>query len=574
MPTFGEIESILALDIGSVNTRAIFFDLAGTTYRMLAAGSAPSTHLAPIRDALEGVTAAIHHLEEITGREILDANHSLIMPTSSSGSGVDHILVSSSAGMDVRIVTIGLLDEYSLASIDALAGSTYSRIIESFTINDPRKPEDRLNAFIESSPDLVLMSGGTNRGAGRAVLRLVEQLRLGLQACQAEKRPAVLYAGNEALKERITESLGSLTTVLTAPNVMPFAGMEDTGPAEESLTQVLNKVRSGQMAGFADLEKASGSLIIPTAGAEARIVRFQSLLQDPERTVLGINVGSAASHFISSTDGEIKTSVYRGLGVGQAAVETLNRVGLDAITRWLTLDINQSLVKDYLWQKSLYPAALPMDNETLEIEQALARAILIEMKRSYLGLPTASLPSCEPILVSGAVIAQAPAMQQSLLMVLDGLQPTGVTTILCDRYGVLSALGVSAPISPAIVVQVLETGVLTNLGTVISPIIKSRTGEVVMRIRLVEDDMPEKQFEIRKGEIVRLPLAVNKPAKLIIKPLKHMESFPGARKLKVVGGELGVIVDMRGRALHLASDPDVRRENSLQWEKSLKECLS
>ncbi|HEX7555988.1 MAG TPA: glutamate mutase L, partial [Leptolinea sp.] len=286
-------ESVIAVDIGSVNTRAILFDIAGNAYRMLAAGSSPSTHLAPIRDAQEGVSAAIHQLEEITGRNLLDANHHLITPASFVGSGVDYLALSSSAGADIRIVAIGLLEEFSLANIEKLAGGTYARVVERFTLSDKRKPEDRLNAFIQSEPGLVLMAGGTNRGAGRAVLRLVDQLRLGLQASQPEKRPPVIFAGNEALADRIKETLEKLTTVFIAPNVLPFASTEDTGAAEETLSQVVNKIRENQLAGFADLEKASGVPILPSASAEARIVRFQSLLQNPTRTVLSVNVGSA-----------------------------------------------------------------------------------------------------------------------------------------------------------------------------------------------------------------------------------------------------------------------------------------
>jgi hypothetical protein len=572
--TSGEIESVLAVDIGSVNTRAVLFDLVGITYRMLAAGSAPSTHLAPIRDAQEGVWEAVHQLEEITGRNLLDTNHRLVIPASTAGSGVDHLMLSSSAGADIRIAAIGLLDEFSLANIEKLAGGMYTRIVERFTLNDSRKPEERLNAFIQSNPDLVLMAGGTNRGATRAVLRLTDQLRLGLQACQPEKRPLVLYAGNEVLKERVKETLENLTTVFLAPNIFPFASANDTGPAEETLIQVLNTIRSNQMKGFGDLERISGLPVLPSSSSEARIIRFQSLQQDSTRTVIGVNVGSAASHFITACAGETRTVVHRGLGVGQAAQETLARVGIESILHWLSLDIPQSVVRDYLWQKSLFPAGLPMDAETLDIEQAAARAILSEMKRSYFGINNASLQGFEPLLAGGAVIAQAPSLQQSLLMVLDGLQPSGITTVLCDRFSLLSALGASTAVNPALVVQVLETGVLNNLGTVISPIIRARTGEIVMRIRLQEEDVPERTFEIRKGEIVRLPLGLNKTAKLLIKSLKHMESFPGARNLKVVGGELGVIIDTRGRPIHHPSDPGVRRENNLKWNKSLQECLA
>jgi hypothetical protein len=575
--TASEVESVLIVDIGSVNTRAVLFDIAGNSYRMLAAGCAPSTHLAPIKDAQEGVAAAIHQIEEVTNRNLLDTNHHLITPSSFVGSGVDRLALSSSAGADVRIITIGLLEELSLASVEKLAGGIYSRIVEKFTLDDDRKPEDRLNVFIQSEPDLVIIAGGSNRGAGRAVLRMVEQLRLAVQASQPEKRPSILYAGNEALAERVKETLEKFATVYIAPNIRPFAGEEDTGPAEETLSQVMNSIRSKNMIGFAQLEKVSGLPILPTASAEGRMVRFQSLQVDPNRTVLGVNVGAAASHLITSNNGQIDIRVFRGLGVGQAAAETYTRVGLETILRWLSLDLPQDFIRDYLWQKSLFPAGIPMDIETLALEQAAARAVLIEMKRTARNSQMHVGAEFEPILASGAVIAQAPFPQQTLLMLLDGIQPGGLTTVLTDRFGILASLGASAAISPALVVQVLESGALSNLGTVVSPLFHARDGEVVLKIKMVEENSAEREFEVHQGDIVRLPLAFGKTAKIQLKPQKKMLVSPDRTRpstgFKVVGGELGVIIDTRGRPIKLPADPVLRREKNARWVESLKEFI-
>lgn len=84
----------------------------------------------------------------------------------------------------------------------------------------------------------------------------------------------------------------------------------------------------------------------------------------------------------------------------------------------------------------------------------------------------------------------------------------------------------------------------------------------------------EREFEIVKGEIVRLPLAVNQSARLVIKPLKHMSSFSGSRTLKVIGGELGVVIDTRGRSIPLPNDDELRREILAKWTNSLQESMS
>jgi hypothetical protein len=572
-----EIESILAIDIGSVNTRAVLFDVVGNAYRMLAAGIAHSTHLAPIKDVREGVAEAIHQIEEITGRNLLDTEHQLIIPSSFAGSGVDRLAITSSAGPDIRVAIMGLLEEFSLATTEKLANSMYTRVVERFSLEDTRKPEDRLNDFIKSEPDLVLFAGGTNQGAARALIRLMEQLRLAIQACQPEKRPVLFYAGNEVLAERFKETLEKYSSVHTASNISPFPGVEDLAPAEDALSKIFNEIRSEKLNGFRELERSSGTPILPSVTAEGRMVRFQSMQVDEVKTVLGLNVGSASSHLLLGNNARLETRVFRGLGVGEAAAETLTRVGLDAVMRWLPMEITSDVVRDYLWQKSLFPSGLPMDVESLAIEQAAARMIISEMKRACRGALFHSGSVFEPILASGAVIAQAPTSQQTALMVLDGIQPGGAATILSDRFGVLSSLGGAAEIEPAMVVHVLESGALVNLATVISPVFRAREGEIVLRVKLQEEDGLESDFEISQGEIVRLPLSSGKTAKIKIKPQKQMESFPGIKRptsgFQVVGGELGVIIDTRGRPIRLPSDPGLRRDKQTGWYQSLQEVL-
>lgn len=573
-----EVESVLSVDIGSVNTRALLYDVAGNKYRILAAGNSTSTFQAPIRDAREGIAAAIHHIEEITGRSLLDADHNLITPSSFVGSGVDRIAVTTSAGDDIRVIIAGLLEEFSLSSVEKLVDGIYARVVERFSLNDERKPEDRLNAFIQAEANLVIFAGGTNHGAIRAVLRILDQLRLGLQVSQLEKRPVVLFTGNESLAEKVKEELEKFTTVFIAPNVRPFAESEDTGPAEETLSQVINKIRSDRLAGFKEIEKISGMPIIPSVTAEARILRFQSLQSTYDQTVLGVNIGSAASNISAANSGQMDTQVFRGLGIGKAAAETLNRVGIESILRWLPMDIHPSFVRDYLWQKSLFPATIPMDEETLSIEQAAARAIIIEMRRMFPNYSEYLESGFEPILLSGAVISQAPTSRQSLMIALDGIQPGGISTVFSDRLGVMASLGACAPINQALVVQVLESGALTSLATVVSPVFRARDGEMVLVIRLQEEGGPEREFEINQGEITRIPLPIGMNAVVKLKPQKKMVASPGLEKpnttFKAAGSELGIVIDTRGRPIRLPADPFIRREKNAHWIDSLQEGLS
>src|SRR5512142_3353397 len=106
-------DSLLAVDIGGANTRAVLFDVVEGEYRFIAASAAPSTAEAPIKDVSEGARNAITSLQTITGRVLLDGNRRLITPSQPDGTGVDEFVATISAGPALRTVVVGLLADAS-----------------------------------------------------------------------------------------------------------------------------------------------------------------------------------------------------------------------------------------------------------------------------------------------------------------------------------------------------------------------------------------------------------------------------------------------------------------------------
>ena len=116
-----DAESMLVIDVGSINTRALLFDVVDGRYRFLAAGLAATTAAAPYNDIGEGVTRAIDHLQTITGRTLVDGGENLIMPARVDGTGVDAFVATMSAGPPLNILAVGLLEDVSLESACRLA---------------------------------------------------------------------------------------------------------------------------------------------------------------------------------------------------------------------------------------------------------------------------------------------------------------------------------------------------------------------------------------------------------------------------------------------------------------------
>ncbi len=104
-----DADSLLAVDVGTVTTRAALFDVVEGYYRFIASGHAPTTAAAPFKDLSEGVHHAIENLQAITGRKFLGEDQRLIMPAD-EGRGVDTFAATFSAGPALKTVVVGLLE--------------------------------------------------------------------------------------------------------------------------------------------------------------------------------------------------------------------------------------------------------------------------------------------------------------------------------------------------------------------------------------------------------------------------------------------------------------------------------
>jgi hypothetical protein len=564
-----DAQSVLAVDIGSVNTRAHLFDVVDGQYHFIASGVVPSTLHSPYFDSREGVHQALQRLEEITGRTLLDSNTFIVLPSRADGAGVDQLVITISAGPDLKIVTAGLLTDVSLESAQRLASAAYGQVVDSIGLNDRRRPDLQIDAILRSKPDLMIVAGGTDRGATRSVMKNVDLAVMICKLLPQNQRPEVLFAGNQVLAKKVKESLEKLTSVHTAPNIRPTIDSEDLQPALDTLARVSGRVRMRQVGGFESLASLASTTPVQTSHAFGRVIRFLSKIYNT-RGVLGVDIGANATTLAAAASGKLALNVMRPLGMGAGAVQVLQQGRLEDVTQWLPMHVSEETVRDAIWQKSLFPASLPLTGETLAIDQAVARQIL----RLAAGQMAARWPGFssgfEPIIASGAIFSQATSAGQSLLMLLDGLQPVGITTFYLDQNQVTAGLGAASELNSLLPVQVIETGAYQNLGTVICPVSSTRYGTSILNVALDYGDGNITQTEIKQGTLTALQLNPGQTAQIEFKPLRsRVEIDPrrkdGPQRFKVTGGMCGVVIDARGRPLVLPPDAPRRREMIKKW---------
>jgi hypothetical protein len=565
-----DAESVLVLDVGSVNTRAILFDVVDDQYRYIASSRAASTANAPFFDISEGALQAILRLQEVTAR-FFTQDAQLVLPTRPDGVGIDQLVITYSAGPMLQTVVLGLLEDVSLESARRLATSAQTLVVDAIGLNDHRKPEMQIDAILKANPNLLIIAGGTERGATRSIAKMIELVGMALQVLPRDSRPEVVFAGNQAMVKHISETLGKFTTVHTAPNIRPSIEIENLKPAREVTAQVIRNIRTRQLGGLQSFASICAEEPALTSSAFGRMVHFLAGLNSPNKTVLGVDIGASYTTLASATPKSLHLSSLP-MGMGGGMLNALPQLSLPAVMRWLPIHIPPADVRDYLWQKTLYPDSIPASVETLAIEQAAAREILATALRQHQTSYPANTGADEPILASGAVISSlSPA--NSLLTILDGIQPWGVTTVILDPYGLASALGAVAAINALLPVQVLESSALLNLGTVISPVSSAKFGAPILKVKIEYEAGEPVSQEIRQGTITMLPVQPGQAARIHLQPLRSVvldptgkESF---RSFKVIGGACGTVIDARGRPLQLVNDDARRRDMLKKWVSSL-----
>ncbi len=581
------IESILAIDVGAVLTKAILVARIEGAYRFVGHGEAPSTVEPPWQDVIAGVDHALEHLAAVTRRSFLDEHGHLITPERPDGKGVDVCVITVSAAGPLKMVLVGLSPDVSVSSLQHAVASTYTQVADILTRRgagsvdgQPVKrltEEDRVRRIYRARPDIVCIVGGTDGGAEAPVMELVDSVALAASLLGEEHRPHVLFAGNASLRTQVTQLIGAEAELQVADNVRPNVDVESIGSTQAELEALYQALKAAALPGFDRLRAWTTLPVLPTSRAMAHVVQYFSL-EETRRGKLAVDVGGASTTVAAARAGQVQLHVRSDLGTSLSARNVLSLCGLDAVTRWLPFETTAGEIEAVVTEKELHPASVSQDSHELLIEQALVRETMrlalasarsswpVELSGPYSTL----LPYLEPIIGSGSALGQVPRPGQAALMMLDALEPIGVTTLVLDTCGLLPALGACALAQPLSTVQALGAGALVTLGTVVTPVGRARVGETILSLRMKYQNGGDLEVEVDAGSLEVLPLPTGQKATLELKPRRNVDvgGGPGrGGKREVRGGLVGLVIDARGRPLvaALPADAEKRRERVQRW---------
>jgi hypothetical protein len=575
-----KIESILAADCGSTMTKVILIDTIDGQYRFIARGEALSTIEPPQADVLLGVRHAIGQIEEATGRLLLDEQGQLITPEQASGNGVDAFVATTSAAAPLRLILAGLTREVSIESARHAISSTYALVEDTISLDDGaqkerRSAEARIRILQRHQPDAVFIVGGTDSGATAPVADIVEVIALACSIMDGATRPQIVFAGNKEARPLVAEILGGKSELRAVDNVRPALDVESIAAAREEMDALYRERKMAHIPGFGGLSAWSSVAILPATRAFGYLIQY--LARQYGLNVVGVDIGGATVSVAGVIDGHFTSVSRNDLGLSHNIARVSTETGLENILRWLPFDMEVTEGRNIIANKQLRPMTVPQTRRGLLLEQAIAREALrltlAEAQQRWLGRPSAPYSGLSPfldlIVGGGGVLAHAPHYGQAALILLDVLQPIGVSSLALNVNSMAAPLGVTATLEPLAAAQVMERDGFLSLGTVVAPVGTGREGEVALKLKITYEDGRALEMEVPYGSLEVLPLATGHKATLELRPTRKFDIGLGAKgkgaTTELEGGAVGVIIDARGRPLSLPATREEQRAKMQGW---------
>lgn len=588
------IRSVLATDCGSTTTKAILIEKGPEGWRLVTRGEAPTTVEAPFDDVTVGVINAVTEVQELRGRRLVGEDGKILLPQKGE-EGVDLYLSTSSAGGGLQMLVAGVVRTMTAESAERAALGAGAIVMDVLCSNDQRKPHEQIARIRHLRPDMILLSGGVDGGTTSHVAELAELIgaadpkpRLG-----AGFRLPVVYAGNKDAAEAVRAALDAKSALSVVDNLRPTLERENLGPARDQIHDLFMEHVMQQAPGYDVLRSWTSAPVMPTPGAVGLII--ETIARERGISVMGVDIGGATTDVFSVFGGVFNRTVSANLGMSYSISNVMASAGFENVLRWVPFAIDESELRNAIKNKMVRPTTIPSQLRGLKVEQALAREALrlsliqhrefaTELKgkqqrrdisqafaQTASGRSRVDMLALDLLVGSGGVLSHAPRRVQAALMLIDSFEPQGVTRLAVDSIFMMPQLGVLATVHKEAAMAVFDRDCLVPLGTCVAPVGTTKGGAPLCTIHL---ELPGggRGISLERGALLRIPLPTGAKAKARIEPARGVDVGAGPGQLlttELEGGEVGLILDGRGRPIELPAEPAARVAALEAWNAAL-----
>lgn len=234
------LANILVYDVGSTYTKASAFTLDQGRFTFRGSGQSPTT----LENILEGVGKAENHIRA----KGVEFSENLKRYSSCSAAG------------GLRMVALGYMPRVTAKAAKEVAMTAGARVMQVVSSEEPLSY--RREVLMEISPDIILLSGGTDGGDEGCALENAEMI------CELHSHATVIVACNKYVQRAVAELLdrGGIRYV-RVPNIMPTIHELNVKPAREAIhEQFIEQItRAHGLTAFRNT--LTDKTVVPTPGA-------------------------------------------------------------------------------------------------------------------------------------------------------------------------------------------------------------------------------------------------------------------------------------------------------------------
>ena len=560
-------KTCLSLDIGKIQTQAWLFAQKEGTWTVQGTGSVPTViddDGAQFRKSIQTLLSQVEQSHEV---RLLDDRGQLTNIRRLDGAP-EYIGLTLSTGKPIRTAIIGLSEAYSIAPLRRLVSLFNCEVVLAVNLQDNVNATTQLDRLLTSDVELFVIGGGTNSGAQITLKSVIDNLRLVYHLIPRAVRPQIVYCGNQELAEYAQSEIDAGLDMHLASNIQTNPGEEDPTLVWKAMLKAFERLRLQQIPGLAEVVSNLRTHVIPGDFSAGRMVRFLEHSSENGKGVLLLRVDKDSVSVIAARDQKLSGISHR-IQANEAILEAARALSSQLI--------DSNSFATYVYNRTLFPEYIPATLEDMSIEHAWARIRIREALDALQKLdpdfgynPRLGLMQAyEPIIITGSDM-QLALPHQGLMIVLDGILPHGITTVLQDEQQLLTVLGCLAPFEPLLPVQVMDNEVFTNLATVVSVDTPATEGQKVLQIEVNEgEQMPRLYHKILAGDLKRIETLANSKTELYLAPQDESDVGMGVPGLggwiTVLDSKVGVVVDARGRPLILPANETERAKILHNW---------
>ncbi len=373
----------------------------------------------------------------------------------------------------LRIALVHGREEASRRAVAHLALASGAEIVARVPATDPRSFVEAAQVLRDAKPDVVVIQGGPKDEG--ALSELLEALRLG---CGAQRPMPRVFA---LVDMRVAHALRMRAS--------PFE-FERFAAASEMVESLRHLRRAG-----------NGDVVLRDALIEDGA---RALAATNATTALAVDVTERSTSLVlARPDGQIEAAHLVPLGLGMGADHVVVRASLDNVRRWLPWPIDAPALLERVFNRTRQPV----------------------------GGGATTMRSAPSILITGQA-ASLPKAGQSLLVLVDGLEPNAVSTVYREP----------------------DEGRAERIGMVVSVVTRRSA-----KIRIVRAS-GRNVAQVAPGSFGLVPMGAD------VEVAVNGAGVRGHGR----SGELGVLIDARGRPLSLPERDAERIPAVTRWHAALQ----